>query len=509
MSNAEPFEVSGASVEALDHIDHGHVRDALASIDRAPTDTAGRLWRAELLLYLDRYEDAASEVDSLAGALDAHLAEPTSVGSCARRRRLLAAEVAYFRGQYGEATALVDAVAAAAEAAGDEQHAMRAAYDSGRILRRCGEYATSLETLLVASHIAQRLENAFYGGLIGYNRAICCYELGDYERLGTYLAEARERLMATEQLRFFGLCENLRGLVLTETGSVDEGLSVLTEAERIARALGVHSDLLSIASNAARASIGTGRFADAEARLSQLVDTASPERLTMAEFYPLCLMSVAQCMRGGVRESRRSAQLALAVAERAGSDDDRFEANLLVLRARGLQGEEDALETLRRMLAEADRRGTEYQRVQARVYLAHALIADSPVEATTLCREARAMGIVPAGNWMSTELERVEELLARAPIRVDERDRLIIDTNLSWPTIKSAREATERFIYDRAMQATGGNASAAGRLIGESRYQMHHLGRILRGEAPRPSRSKDPDAKMRKPIRRRSRISFS
>ena len=40
----------------------------------------------------------------------------------------------------------------------------------------------------------------------------------------------------------------------------------------------------------------------------------------------------------------------------------------------------------------------------------------------------------------------------------------------------------------------GGNASAAGRLIGESRYQMHHLGRILRGEAPRPSRSKAPDA---------------
>ena len=117
--------------------------------------------------------------------------------------------------------------------------------------------------------------------------------------------------------------------------------------------------------------------------------------------------------------------------------------------------------------------------------------------------------MVPAGSCLTTELEGVEDLLARAPIRVDERDRLIVDTSLSWPTIKAAREATERFIYDRAMAATGGNASAAGRLIGESRYQMHHLGRILRGEAPRPSRSKDPEAKLRKPVRRRSRISFS
>ena len=59
-----------------------------------------------------------------------------------------------------------------------------------------------------------------------------------------------------------------------------------------------------------------------------------------------------------------------------------------------------------------------------------------------------------------------------------------------------------------AFTATNGNASAAGRLIGESRYQMHHLGRILQGLAPRPSRSKDPDAAAKKPRRRRSRIVY-
>jgi tetratricopeptide (TPR) repeat protein len=508
MKNADPLEVSQASVEALDHIDHGFIRDALASLERPPKDVAGRLLRAELLLYLDRVDEAAAEVDAVAPALDAHAAEPTAVGACARRRHLLAAEVAYFRGQYDEASRVVDGVAVASEAAGDDQHAMRAAYDAGRILRRRGEYATSLETLLVASHMAQRLENAYYAGLVGYNRAICCYELGDYERLNVYLSEARERLQSTEQLRYFALCENMRGLVLTETGDVAAGMRVFAEAERIAGSLGVQSDLLSIASNAARALIGTGRFDEAEAQLTGLVDTANPERLTMAEFYPLCLVSIAQCARGAVRESHRSAQLALTIAEASGGADDRFEARLLVLRARGLSGEDAAVEAMREMLKEADARGTEYERAQVRIYLAHVLLAESPIEATTLCRDARAMGVLAPGHWLTTELERVEYLLARAPIRVDENDRLIIDTNMSWPTIKAAREATERFIYERAMSATNGNASAAGRLIGESRYQMHHLGRILRGEAPRPSRSKDPEAKDRKPIRRRSRISF-
>lgn len=496
-------------MDALDHLDHGHVRDAIARIDRAPSDVAGRLWRAELLVYLDRADDAAAEIDALAELLDARQVEATTTGECARRRMLLAAEVAYLGGQLDEATRLVDEVARVADMVDDERHAMRAAYDMGRILRRRGEYAASLEALLVAASMADRLENAYYAGLVGYNRAICCYELGDYDRLDEYLARARAELEASERLRYFGLSENLRGLVMTETGRVDEGLAVLAGAERIAASLGIRSDLLAIASNVGRASIGAGRYAEADRGLAGLVDTAHPEAFTRAEFYPLCLMAVARCLRGDVRGSHRAARLALELAHKAGSDDDRFEASLLVMRARGLEGEDEAIDALRALVGEADAHGTEAERAHARIYLAHALVADSPVEATALCREARALGVLLDGHWLRTELERVEESLARAPIHVDARGRLIIDTSLAWPTIKAAREATERFIFDRAMEATGGNASAAGRRIGESRYQMHHLGRVLRGEAPRPSRSKDPDAQNRKPKRRRSRISFS
>lgn len=511
MKSTENVVYPQASIDALDHLDHGHFRDAVALVDqRAPSqsDAADRLWHAEVRLYLDQLDAAAALVDSLQAILQPHLRDASPAGACARRRHLIAAEIAYFRGQYERAVALANEALEASEATADDQHQMRATFDSGRTLRRRAEYATSLETLLIASHRAERGANAFYGGMIAYNRAICCYELCDYERLNEYIAEARESLQASEGLRYFALAENLRGLVLTELGDVAGGMAVFNEAERIASSLGITSDLLSIANNAARALIATQKNEEAEKRLVHLIDWDSPASLTMAHFYSLCLLSIAQAAQGKIREARRSAQIANDLAASYGNEDDRFEAGILLLRARALSGEEAAIEELRAKVTTADARGTEYQRVQARIYLAHALVAESPIEATNYCREVRGMAVVPTGSWLLSELERVEFLLARAPIRIDEQDRLIIETNLSWPTIKAAREAAERYIYERAMSATRGNASAAGRLIGESRYQMHHLGRILRGEAPRPSRSKDPDAAAKKPIRRRSRIQF-
>jgi hypothetical protein len=273
--------------------------------------------------------------------------------------------------------------------------------------------------------------------------------------------------------------------------------------------LGIVSDMMSIANNAARALIAGHRFEEAERRLEAIAHKESNDAATMASFYSLCMLSVAQCALGKIREARRSANQAHALAEHEGTEEDQFESQLLMLRARALLGEDSAVDELRDALKRADEVGSDNHRIQARIYLAQALVSESPIEATALCREVRVTSALASGSWLNSELERVEYLLARAPIRVDEQDRLIIDTKLSWPTIKAAREAAERFIYDRAMTATRGNASAAGRLIGESRYQMHHLGRILRGEAPRPSRSKDPDAAQRKPIRRRSRIQFS
>lgn len=512
MNNSQGLTAPSHLLDAFAQLDRGSYRDALERFEGGNAPDAGELaalWSAEILLYLDRLHEARSLAAPLAAALAPHLDEPGPLGECARRRHLVAAEVAYFQGDYGEARSLANAVLAASDRGDDPQHAMRATYDLGRILRREAEYAESLETLLIATHMAQRIDNEFYEGVIAYNRAVCCFELGDSERVAEYTTRARELLSRAEGLRYYGMSENLYGRLLTEMGEFESGIASFDAAERIAGSLRVVSDLLSVANNAALALLSRKRYDEAERRLTQLVDWERSEGHTIAEFYTLCLLSVAQCAQGKFREAHLSARAALTLAELSGDEEDRFEARLLAVRAQALTGDEEALEQLRELAGDADARANDYHQMMAGTFLAHALIAESPIEATAICREVRDMSSLASGHWLTAELERIEYLLAHAPIKVDEEGRLVIDTRASWPTIRAAREATERYIYERAIAATNGNASAAGRLIGESRYQMHHLGRILQGQAPRPSRSKAPDAALKKPKRRRSRIIYS
>ncbi len=85
--------------------------------------------------------------------------------------------------------------------------------------------------------------------------------------------------------------------------------------------------------------------------------------------------------------------------------------------------------------------------------------------------------------------------------------RLVMDARLGWPDLRAAREATERYWFERALAETGGNISAASRLLGLTRNEGHYLHRlIVKGEPARPSRGKDPSAppsRRRPPARRK------
>ena len=68
----------------------------------------------------------------------------------------------------------------------------------------------------------------------------------------------------------------------------------------------------------------------------------------------------------------------------------------------------------------------------------------------------------------------------------------VVDARGELPELSEARETLERFLVTTALERTGGNAAAAGRLIGQSSYQMHWLKRVLAGQPPRSSRGPDP-----------------
>src|SRR5215470_3957608 len=132
MDSADPVSVSHDALRALGRLDRGEYREAIARLAAAPVDAddpASLLWRAEVLLYLDRIDDVAALADAIAAPLEGRLAEDSPLGACARRRSLLTAEVAYFRGEYDRATDIAEAVAKAAETAADQQHALRATFD--------------------------------------------------------------------------------------------------------------------------------------------------------------------------------------------------------------------------------------------------------------------------------------------------------------------------------------------------------------------------------------------
>src|SRR5262245_52307989 len=147
MSSPEGVSVSYDALRALERLDGGAFAtelDRFASVAADGNDPATVLWRAELLVYLDRLGEASEAVESVAPVLGPRLTETSDLGACARRRHLIAAEIAYFEGRYDEADAGANAVSFAAERARDEQSAVRATFDSGRILRRRGEFASSL-----------------------------------------------------------------------------------------------------------------------------------------------------------------------------------------------------------------------------------------------------------------------------------------------------------------------------------------------------------------------------
>src|SRR5205085_2471 len=110
------------------------------------------------------------------------------------------------------------------------------------------------------------------------------------------------------------------------------------------------------------------------------------------------------------------------------------------------------------------------------------LLASDPVRARALVCEAAAFPFARESAWLTAELERLEHDLEYAPIRFGPKGELIIDVSDSFPTLAQAREATDRYVLGEAIARSGGNIAAAGRLVGESRYNAWYMWKVISGE---------------------------
>jgi hypothetical protein len=255
------------------------------------------------------------------------------------------------------------------------------------------------------------------------------------------------------------------------------------------------SDMILARSNVARMILVSGRYAEAERNLKDLLAWLREIADAGAELNTLRLLVIAQCVGGRTEEAKRSAEEALRLAEMFGNDRDRLDGRILLERARSLAHEEGAAANLERLVAETDSLTDPYLQAESRIYLARALMTSDPMRARTVAEAVREMPALKSYYWLRHELGLVEHDLGKLPVFINEGGALVMDSRFGWPDFKKARETTERYWLERALEYTNGNASAAARLLGLTRNEMHHLYHlVIVGDLPRPSRAKNPDA---------------
>jgi tetratricopeptide (TPR) repeat protein len=454
-----------------------------------PDDPEGLIRWAEIALYLGRADEVQAVIGVGERTFEKQIEDAGPAGALARRRRLLKAEALYLEQKVAKAEDVAAPVVEIAARVGDTFAEMRARYDLGRFARRRSEYALAIERLAVASSLAATLGNDFYTGLIAFNRAVSLYELNEMAAAERRCLEAIRLLTATENLRYRALAQNTYGGLLTGLGRYAEALAMLERAEETIESLGIVSDLQTIRGNMARVMFALGRYDETVVRLEELIVHERESGNHYAEFLTLSLLSRAELGRNRPDAAQRAASEAVRLAGVVGTPSDRLDARLLDARTKARTDQEGAVEDLKTLLADVDRSGSDHQRAEARIYLAEASIISEPVEAEQLIAEARRLPVVVSTEWLRTELERIDRERMRAPVRVTPEGTLVIDVRMGWPKMKQARDALERFLVTRALAAANGNGAAAGRLIGETRYQMHYLKRIFERGEGRPSRA--------------------
>jgi tetratricopeptide (TPR) repeat protein len=492
-------------LELLDGVDRGRYGEALAFVDTEPEVPASiddLLLRAEIALYRDRFDEASAFLARLDGA-DLWLDDEGVTGRRARRARLLMVELACFTEDQHNAERLLRPVVEASLQSGDPQSRVRALYDAARVARHRANWTLAIDRLERALDLAREIGNRCYEGRVSYTLGYCWYYLNRLDLAEPCLQSALTLLTETENLRFRAAVDIFYGCLLCDRGDLKAALELLQRAERTVADLGVVSDMLTARMNAARTKLALGRYEEAERDLTVLLESEREPGTMGIEQMTLRLLAITQCVRGRAGEARRSADEALRLAEIGGNDVDRLEARLLVARARSLAGEPEAVGELQALVAETDTQDSPYLQAEARIYLARALLAVDATEAKALCDAARAMPVIERFYWLQREIEVVERDLRYAPVRVTPEGQFVMDYRLGWPDLKSAREAAERYWFEHALAETDGNITAAGRLLGLTKNEalyLFHL--VVRGEPPRPSRSKNPDATAKEGRRR-------
>jgi tetratricopeptide (TPR) repeat protein len=365
---------------------------------------------------------------------------------------------------------------------------MRAWYNLARLARRRSEWLVTVEHAAAAASLARKLGNRFYQGLCLFNSAAALYEAGEFERAGRTFEEAIFHLASSEGLRFQALAEAAYAGLLVACDRFDEALERLERAAGTAASIGQMRDNQIVRHATTWVLYALGRHAEARPMAELLVELDRAGGDAGAELYGLKLLTCVALADGRVEDARSLAGEVERVAETAGAEVDVLEARLLGARCRARSGRAQGLADMRRLTEVALRAGHTHQANIGLVFTAEALQSMDPVAAARALAEARRRIDAAPSAWGRVELHVAERARDASPIRVDADGAIVIDLRSDLPSRAAAHEALDRALILRALERAGGTYAAAGRLIGETRWNVRRLARqygiALQPEAP-------------------------
>jgi tetratricopeptide (TPR) repeat protein len=491
------FTASAHWLAQLAALDRGELRAALQAFqaDRPSDDPAHELWRAELLVYLDRLNEAEAALQRVAPARR----------DLVNRAELIVAEIALWRGVHEVASEQANATAARV-ATSDMAAYSRARLLVARAAVRRGDYREALRGFDEIEPLLEQFGLGYQLGILLHCRAYCHLKLtrvGDAEEA---FARALAYLDGRRIDRWAGLCHDLHGLFLAELRQSDEAEREFRTAERIADELGLVRSVLWARNNRANLLLSLGRFGEAVDALGQLIDWERRGLYGFVEANSLLTLSLALGLLDRFEEAKRAGGEAHFVAAMLRSADLELDARILLAWASARAGDAAAIEDLRDALELANGAGTEQQRFKARLCLADCLVALRPDEAVRLVQEASASPEALNADVYPRLLPVVRKRMAESPVRIGTQGEFIVDPHrCGFPNFFRAVEALERYLVDEAMVTSCGNKAKAGRLLGLERYTMHDLWSRTRGLPTRPNRTGASGAVRRRASRKKKR----
>ncbi|MBA3297111.1 MAG: sigma 54-interacting transcriptional regulator [Acidobacteria bacterium] len=297
----------------------------------------------------------------------------------------------------------------------------------GRIAVAGGQASRGIGFLTRALRLAERAHDSQAIGLAHYELGICYRQVGDTAIVGEHIAQAASALHAAGDRRHLAMVHSLSGIALAQEGRLDEAMSALRQAERLALMVEAGDVLGTVCGNQANVALMQHRHEQALAlaeRSVELQETAgTPHGLAIA------LASLGQiCVRlGNLKRAEEVMHRALDVRsplqfmrETTGAVHDSL-AQIHLIRG----AHDDASRSLdRARQAYGETRASGWYQWSVRVLDARVALRRGDAEgALALCTNVLGATDVPAAYALQAELTAIEALLALSRT-TDAQDRL-------------------------------------------------------------------------------------